>query len=234
MNEPKIRILYAEDDAFGAEITKKMLEKENFEVKIAPDGNQAWLAYKEEKPNILLLDLDMPGKNGLEITRLVREQDRHIQIIVYTSHEEPEKEIALLDAGADEFISKEKSPQVLLAYLKRIREKIIAYPDTPQVYLLSEHTVYNGISRVLTIDGQSTQLKQTDARFLQLLCAKREEVADKDFLLHGIWGKATVNKSTELKKYASHIRTYLKADPTLAVKCRNSGYIILYTGTDKQ
>ena len=76
MDEAKISILYAEDDEFGAKLTKTILEKENFEVEIVSDGSEAWKAYKERKPDILLLDLDMPGKDGLEITRLVREHDQ--------------------------------------------------------------------------------------------------------------------------------------------------------------
>ena len=62
MDEAKISILYAEDDEFGAKLTKTILEKENFEVEIVSDGSEAWKAYKERKPDILLLDLDMPGK----------------------------------------------------------------------------------------------------------------------------------------------------------------------------
>ena len=85
MDEAKISILYAEDDEFGAKLTKTILEKENFEVEIVSDGSEAWKAYKERKPDILLLDLDMPGKDGLEITRLVREHDQQTPILVYLS-----------------------------------------------------------------------------------------------------------------------------------------------------
>ena len=90
MDEAKISILYAEDDEFGAKLTKTILEKENFEVEIVSDGSEAWKAYKERKPDILLLDLDMPGKDGLEITRLVREHDQ--QTSTYTPlTENPQK-----------------------------------------------------------------------------------------------------------------------------------------------
>lgn len=68
-----IRILYAEDDADGAKLTKMILEKENFEVEIAPNGAKAWDAYKKQKPDILLVDLDMPKIDGLELTRMIRE-----------------------------------------------------------------------------------------------------------------------------------------------------------------
>ena len=223
MDEAKISILYAEDDEFGAKLTKTILEKENFEVEIVSDGSEAWKAYKERKPDILLLDLDMPGKDGLEITRLVREHDQQTPILVYTTHGEPAKEVAVLDAGADEFINKERPPEVLIAYMKRVREKIKKYMNIPHLYRLSDHTTYNSITRELIIDGITTQLKTIDGRFLQLLCAKNHEVSGKSYLIHGIWGKA----ESELKKYASRIRTNLKTDPTLKIEFRDEGYILM-------
>lgn len=227
MDEAKISILYAEDDEFGAKLTKTILEKENFEVEIVSDGSEAWKAYKERKPDILLLDLDMPGKDGLEITRLVREHDQQTPILVYTTHGEPAKEVAVLDAGADEFINKERPPEVLIAYMKRVREKIKKYMNIPHLYRLSDHTTYNSITRELIIDGITTQLKTIDGRFLQLLCAKNHEVSGKSYLIHGIWGKADINKESELKKYASRVRTNLKTDPTLKIEFRDEGYIVV-------
>ena len=227
MDEAKISILYAEDDEFGAKLTKTLLEKENFEVEIVSDGSEAWKAYKERKPDILLLDLDMPGKDGLEITRLVREHDQQTPILVYTTHGEPAKEVAVLDAGADEFINKERPPEVLIAYMKRVREKIKKYMNIPHLYRLSDHTTYNSITRELIIDGITTQLKTIDGRFLQLLCAKNHEVSGKSYLIHGIWGKADINKESELKKYASRVRINLKTDPTLKIEFRDDGYILM-------
>ena len=227
MDEAKISILYAEDDEFGAKLTNTILEKENFEVEIVSDGSEAWKAYKERKPDILLLDLDMPGKDGLEITRLVREHDQQTPILVYTTHGEPAKEVAVLDAGADEFINKEMPPEVLIAYMKRVREKIKKYMNIPHLYRLSDHTTYNSITRELIIDGITTQLKTIDGRFLQLLCAKNHEVSSKSYLIHGIWGKADINKESELKKYASRVRTNLKTDPTLKIEFRDDGYILM-------
>ena len=208
-------------------MTKTILEKENFEVEIVSDGSEAWKAYKERKPDILLLDLDMPGKDGLEITRLVREHDQQTPILVYTTHGEPAKEVAVLDAGADEFINKERPPEVLIAYMKRVREKIKKYMNIPHLYRLSDHTTYNNITRELIIDGITTQLKTIDGRFLQLLCAKNHEVSGKSYLIHGIWGKADINKESELKKYASRVRTNLKTDPTLKIEFRDEGYILM-------
>ena len=219
-----IRILYAEDDADGAKLTKMILEKENFDVEIALNGAKAWDAYKKQKPDILLVDLDMPKIDGLELTRMIRENDRQTHIIVYTSHGEPAKEIAVLDAGADEFIPK-GSPEILIAHMKRLRDRIKGCMNIPHLYQLSKHTTYNSITREVTIDGITKRLPKNEGRFLQLLCAKNHEIADKSYLIIGTWGKADKNKEPEVKKYISRLRGYLKADPSLQIDHEGDGYI---------
>ena len=221
-----IRILYAEDNEDGAKLTKRILEKENFEVEIAPNGAKAWDAYKKQKPDILLVDLDMPKIDGLELTRMIRENDRQTHIIVYTSHGEPAKEIAVLDAGADEFIPK-GSPEVLIAHMKRVRDRIKGCMNIPHLYQLSKHTTYNSITREVTIDGITKRLPKNEGRFLQLLCAKNHEIADKSYLIIGTWGKADKNKEPEVKKYISRLRGYLKADPSLQIDHEGDGYILI-------
>ena len=103
-----MRILYAEDNELDAELTKIILEEHEFTVDIVTKGDEAWDAYNRQKPDILLLDLNLPQKDGIEVTRLIRQKDPHTHIIIYTSHGEPEREIAALDAGADEFIPKDR------------------------------------------------------------------------------------------------------------------------------
>ena len=221
-----IRILYAEDDADGAKLTKMILEKENFDVEIALNGAKAWDAYKKQKPDILLVDLDMPKIDGLELTRMIRENDRQTHIIVYTSHGEPSKEIAVLDAGADEFIPK-GSPEVLIAHMKRLRDRIKGCMNIPHLYQLSKHTTYNSITREVTIDGITKRFPKNEGPFLQLLCAKNHEIADKSYLIIGTWGKADKNKEPEVKKYISRLRGYLKADPSLQIDHEGDGYILI-------
>ena len=221
-----IRILYAEDDADGAKLTKMILEKENFDVEIALNGAKAWDAYKKQKPDILLVDLDMPKIDGLELTRMIRENDRQTHIIVYTSHGEPSKEIAVLDAGADELIPT-ASTAVLIAHMKRLRERIKGCMNIPHLYQLSKHTTYNSITREVTIDGITKRLPKNEGRFLQLLCAKNHEIADKSYLIIGTWGKADKNKEPEVKKYISRLRGYLKADPSLQIDHEGDGYILI-------
>ena len=77
----KMRILYAEDYELDAELTKILLEEHEFTVDIAADGKKAWDAYNRQKPDILLLDLNIPRKDGIEVTRLIRQKDPHTHIL---------------------------------------------------------------------------------------------------------------------------------------------------------
>ena len=79
-----MRILYAEDYELEAELTKIILEENEFIVDIAVTGEEAWNAYNRQKPDILLLDLNMPLKDGIEVTRLIRKKDPLTRIIIYT------------------------------------------------------------------------------------------------------------------------------------------------------
>lgn len=227
MEKKKLRLLYAEDDPFSAEITKKILEREGFEVQIAPDGVKAWQAYKDWKPDLLLLDLDMPRKDGLKLTRQIRAIDPQTHITIYTNHSDPTKEADVMKAGADDFISKDKEPQVFISHINRIRDKIQKGIHTPYVYRLSTRTRYNSATQELTIDEETTKLTSGNlARLLQALAAKHPETAEKEFLIHAIWENRIFSKDDELKKYVSLLRARLEADPSIQINYDGQGYLL--------
>ena len=227
----KMRILYAEDYELDAELTKILLEEHEFTVDIAADGKKAWDAYNRQKPDILLLDLNIPRKDGIEVTRLIRQKDPHTHIIIYTSHGEPEREIAALDAGADEFIPKDRTPDVLIAHLKILRQKMIAHLNLPHVYELSPITTFNAVARTLTIQGETILLGE--ARLLQLLCAKSNQISHMDYLMKGTWEGGSFGKRKRVKEYVCRIRKPLKKDPSIRIEYIGNdyeeGYILITT-----
>lgn len=221
-----IRILYAEDDADGAKLTKMILEKENFEVEIVLNGAKAWDAYKKQKPDILLVDLDMPKIDGLELTRMIRENDRQTHIIVYTSHGEYRWGMFMHPF----ILSRRRFMCAINTSGEPLGMNSSAPASSTAISLagsLSKHTTYNSITREVTINGIATRLPKIEGRFLQLLCAKNHEIADKSYLIIGTWGKADGSKESEVKKYISRLRGYLKADPSLRIDHEGDGYILI-------
>lgn len=227
--ENKINLLYAEDDRDAAELTTCILEGEGFRVRHAPDGKHAWEAFMKQKPDILMVDLEMPKKNGIELIQLVREIDQSTPVVLFTSYATPGNEVSALEKGANDFIDKTCHPRVLVARLKSIYDRVCSHPSQPHVYVLSSRTMYNSVTRELKIDGNTIVLKPLDGQLLALLCAKCNQVAWQSYLISGLWGGASKSKESEVKKYISHLRASLSADPAIEIKSAGKGSYCLYT-----
>lgn len=225
--ENRFRILYAEDDKRTAEITQIILELEGFKMDLAFDGKEAWTKYHESRPDLLLLDLDLPEKTGQELIRLVREQDRHIPIVLYTSYASPVNALKAIRAGANDFIDKNDDPELFIAKLKGICERMTSTGRKPHVYKLSERMMFNSVSNVLTINGNPEVLKPMEGLCLKLLCVKLNEVAEKSYLLTGLFGIDDVRKENDLRRYISHLRKRLATDASVVIdNRRNGGYCL--------
>lgn len=218
--ESKYRILYAEDDKRTASVTKEILETEGLYVEIAYNGKQAWEIFQTMKPDLLLLDLELPGKSGLDLVLLVRKQNTQIPIILYTTHASTANFITALESGANDFIDKSSDPEILSVKLKEILKRITQNGGQPYIYRLSSSTLYNSSSNILSVDGEQRKLTPMEALCLKLLCVKMGEVADKIYLLEGLFNIGHHQKEGDLRRYISHLRKYLQSDPTIIIENR--------------
>lgn len=123
--QPKVRILVAEDDKISRQIIQHLLTTWGYEVETADDGQKAMMALRSvNAPAIAILDWEMPGMDGLEICRRVREADRTIYLLMLTSREGKENMIKALESGADDYLSKPCDPDELQVRI-RVGERII-------------------------------------------------------------------------------------------------------------
>lgn len=221
----KINLLYAEDNALSALLVKRQLEKNNFAVRVAVDGTTAWNLFNLLTPDMFLLDIEIPEKDGIEVLKLVREKNRQIPVVIYSSYLNPDRELEAIELGADDCISKSASRDLLVAKLKNIYNRIMVEEKSPQIYLLSPRVKFNSPASVLYIDNRNYNLTAPEARLLRLLCIKFQEIASYDYLLMGLWGKGQYNKMQALRKVVFLLNQKLEADPTLVLKAeRDSGY----------
>ena len=167
--EKKVDVLYAEDDDKMAGVVKKLLEDNEFHVRIACDGRRAWDIFQRSIPDLLLLDLEMPRKDGLEIVKLVRRVNKRVPIVFYSSYMNVEKELEAIRLGADDCIRKGCPMELLLEKLRSIYRRIIRDEGSPQIYFLSETTKFNAVVGLLVINGKNLLLKSMDSRLLHLL-----------------------------------------------------------------
>lgn len=223
--EQGIYLIYAEDHANTASLYKRKLEKSGFTVRIATNGEQAWEMLQHEIPDMVLLDIEMPGKDGLEVLELFRQTNRATPVVLFSNYLLPGREIKAITLGADDCIQKESGSDLLIAKLKSIYSRVTRGEKNPQIYVLTSLTKYNAIANTLTVDGITVKLKDTEAELMHLLCVKFQELATYDYLIAGLWGRYTVSKHALLRKYVSELNKKLQVDPLLILEAsRNLGY----------
>lgn len=222
--EKKGVILFAEDDEVCARSTIDLLEGNGWRVEFARDGKTALMNFLEKRPDMLVVDLDLPGMNGWEVIRVVREKDTLIPVVVYSGVSVSKDLIRALDEGATDVIRKGEEPDLFLAKLEMIYRRVLVMHKDPYVYVLSFKTRFNGENYVLTIGDKKIDLNGMKGRLMKLLCMKFGVLAEKEFLIAGLWKHSYFGKDVQLRKYISQLRTCIIEDEDLEIIGNRDGY----------
>ena len=225
----KVRILYTEDDKVRAQLVKLQVEGAGFALRIVSNGQAAWEAYLEDRPDILLLDIEIPEIDGLELTRMIRQRDQRVRILAYTSHVDSDLHEALIDAGVNRFISKTEPFSILIGYLNQIAKEIVTPMNEAYLYPLSPYTTYNSSAEVLVMDGTMVAVNNKPvAQLLSVLCKHFNRVVPQSLLIEKLWGEATYGKEKTLAEHVSRLRKLLRNDKALQISFRDDGYKLYY------
>ncbi|WP_018339160.1 response regulator transcription factor [Butyricimonas synergistica] len=214
----RIDILYAENNKEIAESTRRNLFDYGFQVRIAFDGKQTQKMFFSHIPDLLLLEIEIPDINGLELARIIRKKGCQTPIIIYSSHISATCELAAIKTGVDDCIPKNILPELLAYKLQNIYYRICQNKKNPQVHFISERTKYNASASILTINNKIIPMKPMDAKLLQLLCTKIHETASFKYLMEGLWGtNYSGNKDNCLRKCVNQLRKTLASDPSIII-----------------
>ena len=188
------KILIVDDDNNIAELISLYLTKECFETRIAGDGESALAAMDSFSPNLILLDLMLPGMNGFDVCRKVREAGLSTPILMLTAREEETDKVLGLELGADDYITKPYSVRELMARVKANIRRVEMVPATPAVPAAQEGSVLR-LGRVTidreraTIfkDGQALDLTQREYDLICYLAAQPGKVFSREALMEHVW-----------------------------------------------
>ena len=186
----KRTILVIDDEADLIELVRYNLVKEGFEVVAAPDGETGLVAARRETPDVVVVDLMLPGIDGLEVCRALRADDRtaHIPVIILTAKNAESDRIVGLEIGADDYVTKPFSPRELAARVKAVLRRVA--PRQPAIDFtrhgdlsidLVRHEVYCRVKPV--------NLTATEFRLLQFLAARPGRVFSRNELIDGALGR---------------------------------------------
>lgn len=179
----KQRILVVEDDAGLARVLRDNLEYEGFEVANVADGNLAVARAKEFAPDLTLLDVALPGKNGFELCRVLREA-RPTSIIFLTARGQKADKLRGLTLGADDYVTKPFDLEELLARIHAVLRR--ARPTIERLTL--EHITIDFQTSQAWEDGVPIELTHRDFELLRYLAERRDTVVSRNELLHRVWG----------------------------------------------
>ena len=184
-----IRILVVDDEPDVLELVVYHLEKEAYQVDVADTGDKALKMARENLPSLLVLDLMLPGINGLEICRLLKRdpKTRDIPILMLTARAAEENRIKGLELGAHDYVTKPFSPRELVLRIKNLLRLTEKSPDGVELIEAGPFRL-DTVRHQATADGRSLNITATEFKLLCLLASRPGEVQPRETLLRDVWG----------------------------------------------
>ena len=187
---PKEKILVVEDEEDILELLTFNLQKEGYQVTGAGAGEDGLRAAGAEQPDLILLDLMLPGVDGLEVCRLLKNNHKtaHIPIVMLTAKSEESDIVTGLELGADDYVTKPFSPRVLIARIRSVlRRRSRQAPDNEDVVKVHEVLIHPGRHEVL-VANQPVDLTSTEFRILHFLAGRPGWVFTRDQIIDAVHG----------------------------------------------
>lgn len=217
------KVLVVEDEANLREILKFNLEKEGYLTEAAVDANEALIFLDEFMPDIILLDLMLPGLKGMQFLRLIKENPKckHIPVVVVSAKNSESDIVNALESGADDYITKPFSIKILLTKLKIILKR--------QNILESKTILYQGIEldesiRKAKIDGEEVSLTHKEFELLSLFLSNPKRVFTRNQLLSNIWGYDSDVYTRTVDSHISSLRKKLGSKGDIIKSVPKIGY----------
>ncbi|RUP39107.1 MtrAB system response regulator MtrA [Gordonia sp. (in: high G+C Gram-positive bacteria)] len=219
----KPRVLVVDDDAALAEMLTIVLRGEGFEPFHVADGTQALSAVREIRPDLVLLDLMLPGMNGIDVCRVLR-QDSGVPIVMLTAKSDTVDVVLGLESGADDYMVKPFKPKELVA---RIRARLRRTDDEPAEMLSIGPVEIDVPAHKVTRDGVPISLTPLEFDLLVALARKPRQVFTRDVLLEQVWGYRHPADTRLVNVHVQRLRAKVETDPEnpeIVLTVRGVGY----------
>lgn len=233
MEKDKNSILLVEDDVRLSSLVKEYLEKQAYDIQVEYRGDRAVKRIIDEAPDLVILDLMLPGKDGLSICRDVRSRYKG-PILILTAREEDMDQVAGLELGADDYVKKPVEPRVLLARIRALFRRTcnsseMPGPNSPKKIKVGGLAL-NLSSRNATLSNRPLELSTTEFDLLWLLASRAGEVLDRDLLCQAVKGVEYDGIDRSIDVAVSRLRKKVQDNPDQPFRIKTvwgSGYLFV-------
>ena len=209
---PTAVLLYAEDDLTLAEITIEHLESQGFQVIHVKNGKDALHLLNQRNVDLILLDVMMPGQDGIAVAEVIRQDDTLTPILFVTAKSQKEDRIAGLRVGADDYITKPFSMEELVLKIQVFLRRSGHTQQQAAKKVTFGKCVFDIEKRILECADEVYNLTHKEASILRLLCLNAGLVVKRDEILISVWGDNTYFNGRSLDVFMSKLRKLLKSD----------------------
>ena len=212
------KILIADDEPDILEIIGYNLSREGYQVTTAKDGDEALAKAKTVKPELIILDIMMPKKNGVEVCELLRAKPafKDTLIIFLTALSDESSHVKGLETGADDYISKPISPKVLLSKVNALFRRV--KPEQGMTVIRTGNLEIDPVKFEVTVDGRPATLAKKEFELLYMLASKPGRVFLRNEILNQVWGNEVIVGDRTIDVHIRKIRQKLGIDCITTVK----------------
>lgn len=204
-----MKALVVDDDRVLADVLAFTMKKEGYDILLAHDGKTAIHRWKEDKPDLIILDVNMPRLDGFEVCRKIR-QESNVPIILLTVRAEEDDIVKGLEIGADDYVVKPFSPRQLVARAQAVVRRVRQTPDIP-IQKLGKIT-YRHKRREVQIEGKKAiSLTPLENRLFHYLMINAGQVMTKDSIIDHVWGPMGGDRDM-LRQLVHRLRTKIEED----------------------
>jgi DNA-binding response OmpR family regulator len=219
-------ILVADDEPTLVATLKYNLERESYGVITAADGESALAAARAHRPDLILLDLMMPGLNGLEVCRIIR-RETHVPILILTARGAETDKVAGLEIGADDYVTKPFSVRELMARVRALLRRSESAPAPEASIVSSGDLTIDVRKRTVSRDGVGLALKPKEFELLSFFARNPGKAFTRDQLLNQIWGYDFAGDTRTVDVHVRWLRQKIEDEPerpTRVITIRGVGY----------
>ncbi len=222
----KIKIILAEDELALAQIIKESLETRNFHVTHCKDGEEASVEFLKNKPDILVLDVMMPKKDGFTLAKEIRKIDKKIPIIFLTAKSQTQDVVDGFNFGGNDYLKKPFSMEELIVRIHALLGRISI--ENKEENLSVGTYLFNLTKQTLSHSETQISLTHREASLLHLLIENRNEILDRSIVLKKIWGDDDFFNGRSMDVFITKLRKKLSLDPNIQIiNIRNQGYKLI-------